>query len=94
MNHWPSDRIGGEMKKIKQDKSYVKHKRIPRAYFKIMNKIKNKTCLWTERTPDAYFPGCGKGLGWSGFGKTPGRAMFKFCPSCGLKIRHVRWPGV
>ncbi len=55
---------------------------------------KAKTCLWTERTPGAYFPECGKGLGWSGFGKTPGRAMFKFCPSCGFKIRHVRWPGV
>lgn len=68
-SHWPSDRLGGEMKK------------------------KAKTCLWTERMPDAYFPECGKGLGWSGFGKTPGRAMFKFCPSCGLKIRHVRLGG-
>ena len=68
-SHWPSDRLGGEMKK------------------------KAKTCLWTERMPHAYFPECGKGLGWSGFGKTPGRAMFKFCPSCGLKIRHVRLGG-
>ncbi len=65
-----------------------------KMYSDVMNKIKNKPCLWTERTPGAYFPECGKGLGWSGFGKTPGRAMFKFCPSCGFKIRHVRWPGV